>query len=100
MGVFAQLERGMIAARMRAGRRLKAEKGGFAYGSPPYGMRAVDGELVPDPAEQVVVDRIRDLHTAGASLREISRTLDAEGVSPRRGVRWQDRSVGRIVARF
>lgn len=63
-------------------------------------MRAVDEELQPDPAEQVVAG-IRDLHAAGASLREIARTLDAEGVPPRRkGTRWQDRSVGRIVARL
>jgi DNA invertase Pin-like site-specific DNA recombinase len=90
----------MIVARMRAGRRLKAEKGGFAYGSPPYGRRAERGELGPDPDEQQVIARIRELHAAGASLREIARTLDAEGVRPRRGERWQDRSVGRIVARL
>jgi DNA invertase Pin-like site-specific DNA recombinase len=100
MGVFAQLERGMIATRMRAGRRLKAEKGGFAYGSPPYGMRAENGELVPDEDEQRVIARIRELNADGASLREIARTLDDEGVRPRRGERWQDRSIGRIVARF
>jgi DNA invertase Pin-like site-specific DNA recombinase len=35
MGAAAQLERGMIAARMRAGRERKAEKGGSAYGAPP-----------------------------------------------------------------
>jgi DNA invertase Pin-like site-specific DNA recombinase len=100
MGVFGQLERGMIAARMRAGRRRKAARGGFAYGAPPYGKRAVGGELVDDPAEQQVIARIRELHTGGVSLRQIARTLTAEGVRPRRGKRWQDRTVAKIVARL
>jgi DNA invertase Pin-like site-specific DNA recombinase len=100
VGVFAQLERGMTAARMRAGRRRKAARGGFAYGAPPYGKRAVAGELVDDPAEQRVVARIRELHTGGVSLRQIARTLNAEGVRPRRGRRWQDRTVAKIVARL
>jgi DNA invertase Pin-like site-specific DNA recombinase len=100
MDVFARLERDMVAARMRAGRRLKAARGGFAYGAPPYGKRAVAGELVDDPAEQQVIARIRELHTGGASLRQIARTLNAEGLRPRRGRRWQDRTVARIVARL
>src|SRR5207244_11738718 len=40
MGVFSQLERGMITARLRAGRAAKAASGGYAYGSPPFGWRA------------------------------------------------------------
>jgi DNA invertase Pin-like site-specific DNA recombinase len=100
VGVWAQLERGTTAARMQAGRRRKAARGGFAYGAPPYGKRAVHGELVDDPAEQQVIARIRELHAAGMSLRQIARTLDAEGVRPRRGRRWQDRTVAKIVARL
>jgi DNA invertase Pin-like site-specific DNA recombinase len=37
LGVWEQLERGTTAARMQAGRRRKAARGGFAYGAPPYG---------------------------------------------------------------
>ncbi|NEW71007.1 recombinase family protein [Streptomyces rhizosphaericus] len=39
-GVFAQLERSVIAARLRHGRREKAEQGGYAYGA-----RRTDGGL-------------------------------------------------------
>jgi site-specific DNA recombinase len=60
----------------------------------------VHGELVDAPAEQQVIARIRELHAAGMSLRQIARTLDAEGVRPRRGRRWQDRTVAKIVARL
>src|SRR5665213_1740678 len=57
IGVFAQLERGMISARMRAGRRLKAERGGYAGGRPPFGYRAEGRELVPHPSEFPAIER-------------------------------------------
>ncbi len=46
LGALGEWEREMITLRMRAGRRRKAERGGYAYGSPPYGYRAEDGALV------------------------------------------------------
>ena len=101
VGVFAQLERGMIAARLRAGRRLKHERGGYAgFGSPAYGHRAEDRELAPDKDEQSALARIRELHVAGASLREIGATLTAEGHKARRSDRWHPETLRRIVARL
>ena len=61
LGAVAQLEAGMIARRLRAGRRHKANQGGYAYGAPPFGYRAEDGELVADPDEMAVIDRITSL---------------------------------------
>jgi len=83
LGAVAQYERAMIALRLRSGRRRKAERGGYAYGSPPFGWEAKDGELIEHPAEQVVLARIRELHGEGRSLREIAATLTAEGHRPR-----------------
>ncbi|MFJ8787335.1 hypothetical protein [Streptomyces sp. NPDC102476] len=39
MGFFAQLDRGMTVAKLRRGRRIKGEKGQYAYGAP----RRTDG---------------------------------------------------------
>lgn len=100
IGVFAQLERGMIAARLRAGRRVKAEQGGYAgYGSPAYGTRARDGELEIDAAEQTAINRIVELHHAGASLRDIASVLATEGHRPRRSITWHPETLRRIVTR-
>jgi DNA invertase Pin-like site-specific DNA recombinase len=100
VGVFSQLERSMITARLRAGRRLKADRGGFAgFGSPPFGYRAVGGDLVPDEVEQEALALIRSLHSEGRSLRGIADTLEASGYRPRRGERWHPESVRRIVVR-
>lgn len=100
VGVFSQLERASIAARLRAGRRLKAERGGFAYGAPGYGWQAENRELVVDQAEALVVARIGELHAEGSSLRTIARTLDAEGHRPRRGERWHPTVLARLVRRL
>jgi DNA invertase Pin-like site-specific DNA recombinase len=97
MGVFAQLERGMIAARLRAGRRMKVEKGGYAFGAPPYGSRAKDGELTPDDAERDAIVLAVGLRRKGASLRTICRALTEAGLVPRRGQTWHPTVVARIL---
>jgi DNA invertase Pin-like site-specific DNA recombinase len=100
VGVFAQLERSMISKRLRDGRRHKAEQGGYAYGAPGLGYRAEGGELVADDAEQAVVNRIRELHAAGQSTRQIAATLEAEGHRTKRGGSWQSMTVARVIARL
>lgn len=99
VGVFAQLERGMIRARLRAGRRAKAERGGYAYGAPPFGWRAEGRELVPAPDEQATIRRAVELRGSGASLRTIAATLEAEGRRPRRSNRWHPRTVAALIER-
>lgn len=100
LGAVAEYERGMIALRLRSGRRRKAEKGGFAYGSPAFGYRSENRELVADDDEQAALARIRDMHAAGSSLREIIAALEAEGHRPKRGDRWHPESLARIVRRI
>lgn len=100
MGVIAQLDRSMVVKRLRAGRQRKAELGGFAYGSPHFGTRAEDGELVPDDREQATLARIRELRDQGESLRRIAEVLTAEGHKPKRAARWHPESLRKIVARL
>lgn len=97
MGVFAELERSMIAKRLRDGRRAKGDAGGYAYGAPKYGQTVVDGELVPHPSESIVVDRIHQMRKDGMSYAAIARTLTDEGVPTKRGGRWQSTTVSRVV---
>jgi len=99
MGAAAQLDRAMIASRLRAGRKLKAERGGFAYGAPRYGTRAEDGELVAEPAEAEAVAYARKLRRKGESLRGICAALSEAGHRPKRGGTWHPAVVARILAR-
>ena len=100
MGVFAQLERSMIAARLRAGRRIKHEQGGYAYGAPPFGYRSEAGVLVPDDREQLVVRRIKQLVADGSSVRGICEVLNREHLHPKRSQTWHPGTLARIVKTF
>jgi DNA invertase Pin-like site-specific DNA recombinase len=99
LGAVAEYERSMIALRLRSGRARKAQRGGFAYGAPPYGYAAVDGELVEVADEQATLSRIRELYDEGTSYRAIAETLTAEGAKPRRGRAWHPGVLARLVGR-
>jgi DNA invertase Pin-like site-specific DNA recombinase len=99
LGAVAEYERSMIVLRLRSGRARKAQAGGFAYGAPPYGYQAVDGELVAVAEEQATLARIRRLHGEGKSYRGIAEALLAEGVKPRRGRAWHPGVLARFIDR-
>lgn len=89
----------MTALRLRSGRARKAARGGFAYGSPPFGWRAESGELAEDASEQPALHRIRELRAEGRSLRYVARTIEAEGCQPKRSDRWHPETVRKIIAK-
>jgi DNA invertase Pin-like site-specific DNA recombinase len=100
VGVFAELDRKLTRKRLEDGRREKALQGGYAGGGPPLGKRAEGKALVDDEDEAATVERIRELHETGASLREICQVLTDEGHATKRGGRWQPETVKRVIARF
>jgi DNA invertase Pin-like site-specific DNA recombinase len=99
MGAVNTYERDMITLRMRRGRRMKATKGGFAYGSPAFGHRSVNKQLVKDPTEQATIRRLVELRAAGQSTRQIAATLNAEGRTTKRGKRWTSAGVSDVLRR-
>ncbi|BAZ07760.1 recombinase family protein [Calothrix sp. NIES-3974] len=87
--------------RLEKGRRLKALRGGYAgYGSPPYGLTSVNGELVDHPQEQAVIELIRRHHKSGKSLQQIANWLNERGYTTKRGQKWQRISVKRVLDRM
>lgn len=80
--------------------RSRPEGGRPGGGSPAYGFRVEDGQVRPEPGEQAALARIVELHAAGATLREMARTLHAEGYRPKRSQRWHPETLRRIVRRL
>lgn len=74
-----------------------AEAGTWSGGVPPYGYRAMSGQLVEDPDQADIVREIVQRVLAGESLRMIARDLDLRGV-PTRGRRWYPSTVRDIAA--
>lgn len=97
LGAVSSYERAMVVARLRAGRRRKAERGGFAGGKVPYGYRAEARELVAEAGEQATLARMRALRADGASYRAIVAALDAEGRTTRKGTRWNPAGVRAVL---
>jgi DNA invertase Pin-like site-specific DNA recombinase len=99
-GVMYELDRRLVVARLRRGRRLKAERGGFAGGGVRYRFTTERKQLVPDQAEREVTRRIHLLHRGGLSVRKIADQLNAEQVPARRGGRWRHpTTVARVLRR-
>jgi len=99
MGAVNTYERDMIALRMRRGRRTKANRGGYAFGSPAFGHRSVNKQLVKDPAEQKTLKRLIELHSEGHSTRQIAFLLNAEGHTTKRGRLWSSPTVSDVLRR-
>ncbi|HEY9824383.1 MAG TPA: recombinase family protein [Stenomitos sp.] len=87
--------------RLEQGRQAKANSGGYAgYGSPAFGQRVVDGQLVDDPDECKIVEIIRRHHKSGKSLQKIADWLNEQGYTTKRGHPWQRISVKRVLDRL
>lgn len=99
MGAAAQLERGLVTARLQAGRKRKAAGGGYVGGQRTYGYRIEDDRLVPVPEEQAVIRRIRGWARRGWSLRKIAARLNEDGVPTATGSRWGVSQLHYLLAR-
>jgi len=95
---FAQMERDTIAERTKEALAHKQAQGEHV-GSVPFGY-VLDGErLANHEAEAAVIARVVDLRNAGQTLQEIADTLNAEGISTKRGGRWYPTTVKNILER-
>ena len=90
-----------IWQRLEQGRQSKAADGGYAgYGSPAFGQKAIDGELVANPQEQEIIELIRRHHKSGKSLQQIANWLNDNGYKTKRGQQWRRISIKRVLDRL
>lgn len=98
-GVFHQLDRGLIIKRLTEGRAAKGAKGGYAYGSPRFGQRAMDNELTVDEQENAIAEQMeRWRDNEGLSIRAICNRANAEGLPSKRGGKWHPTTVARVLS--
>jgi len=96
---FAQYERALIRARTRAAMAVKKARS-ERVGEVPFGYQvAADGvHIEPLDAEQRVLESIREMRSAGLTIRGIAGRLNATGARAR-GARWYPKTVHRILKR-
>lgn len=100
MASVAQLERDVIKERTQTGRRAKAEKGGYAFGSPAFGFMSVDGVLVQHPEEYPVLQLMKNHRRAGKGLSAIAQMLNHAGYRSKKGSLWTVIKVGEAVGTY
>lgn len=89
---FAELERNLIADRTRnAMRHLKSI--GRVFNHVPYGYCKEGQNLLPDPTEQTIIDRIRTMRRAGFKFATIAETLNTEKIPSKTGKRWSSSAI-------
>ena len=79
----AEMERNLIIERTEQALAHKKERGEKLGGSRPFGWRVVEGNvkvLEPVAEEQEVIERVRQAHEEGMSLRDIADYLTMHGV--------------------
>ena len=94
-----------LAQEVTRGMREAASRGFWVTSSSPFGYRRVyvqDGakkrpRLELDPPADAVVRRVFDMVLKGHSLMEVTKTLNAEGVSTSTGAKWRITSVHKIL---
>ena len=97
LGYLAELEVRLIKETTEAGRKHKAERGGYASGRPPMGYKAVNGQLKKVPREVKIVKTIFDMTNDGKTMAKIADHLNAKGTPTKRGGEWWPSTVNNIL---
>lgn len=99
MASLAEMERMLIAERVRYAFERKREKGEPCSSNPPYGYKIVNNLLVPNAEEWEVIRRILYLHDQGITFYRITKLLSDEGLFNRRGRPFDKNQIRNIVQR-
>lgn len=89
-GIFAELDKSMIVAKLRKGRERTKAKHGRCEGQKPYGFYAQEGPIL---------EEIRALRTSGMYHHDIAKNLNARSIPARAGGAWNAAVIGRILQR-
>lgn len=92
LSAVAEAERDRIRERIAEVKRDQKKRGRFLGGVVPFGyLLNENGQLVPEPRQQLAIEEARRLKSSGHSLRAIADALSREGH------RLSHVSVGRIL---
>ena len=89
-GVFAELEKNMLVAKLRKARQRKKELTGRCDGVKPFGER---------PEEKQTLEQLLEWSYTGAPATQIAEDLNGCGYKTRSGKPWRGTTVAKIIKR-
>ncbi|MFC1593916.1 recombinase family protein [Candidatus Omnitrophota bacterium] len=97
LGVFAEMERGMVSERVGEDMRHRAKKGKWNGGVVPYGYALKDKKLFIHEDEAEIIKSIYKKYSELESLRGVTQWLNDNGRRTRNGKSWAAASISRIL---
>jgi site-specific DNA recombinase len=98
LAAFAEHERAVMIDRIKAGQERKAASGKWVGGPPPYGYDLIDGVLVSNLAEGVIVVEVfRRYVELLEGTRNIAAWLNDNGYRNRKGKRFHFQQILRML---
>ncbi|UCB58609.1 MAG: recombinase family protein [Thermoplasmatales archaeon] len=95
---IAQLESEQIGERVYIGMEQKARTNGGVLGfNIPYGYDYIDGKLQINNEEAIIVKEIYSLYNEGKSMGEISKMLNSNKISTKKGGLWAKKTISKIL---
>lgn len=98
LGLQPEMERRVMAHRVKRAHKSKREKGEF-MGFVPYGKRRIGTQIVEDEEERKQIDFMICRREEGVPYREIAAEMKERNMLNREGRPWNFRSIQRILAR-
>lgn len=81
----ADMERKNITKRTSSGRAVKASKGGYSGGQPPYGYKVMNGQLVIDETQAECVRYAFEMYDNGLTIRGVTDAVNKAGFVNKKG---------------
>lgn len=82
----------------RKAMRNKQANEEYIGGNTPYGFGLINGNLIKNLHEQEVIQKAKDFHATGLSLRKIAAELDKLGIKTRKDSIFAANQIKRMVA--